>query len=272
MLFCQSLDTNLTVNQCAIRVVEVSETYQWNCVGKRSHTNDAFPLFGVNEERHVEFTLWMQGSLLYFCRNPAFTGCCISSFARTANPMRWDGTYVTYVWIFWAKHNNYLQNPEKISDDFSSEQAIWMTCGVTATARLKRLGFFEPNYLVTARGPKKKVGNSFCRFIMNPPIDGWCRVRHVDGINDRAKSVLVEKKGERHTWSYLVNTIVWLPRPILQLGWARSRSLELRAWDWLGFPESLPESAPFWKWETCLSSGIEVIWMCVRLFKWWLVL
>ena len=47
-----------------------------------------------------------------------------------------------------------------------------MTCGVTATARLKRLGFFEPNYLVTARGPKKKVGNSFCRFIMNPPIDG----------------------------------------------------------------------------------------------------
>lgn len=75
-----------------------------------------------------------------------------------------------------------------------------MSCGVTATARLKRLGSFEPNYLATARGPKKSVGNSSCRFITHPLIDGWCRVGNVDGINDRGKKDLswLRKNGEGH--------------------------------------------------------------------------
>ena len=50
------------------------------------------------------------------------------------------------------------------------------------------------------KGAKKTVGNSSCRFIMHPLIDGWCRVGNVDGINDRGKKDLswLRKNGEGH--------------------------------------------------------------------------
>lgn len=152
----------------------------------------------------------MQGSLLSF-RAGILLSPDVASLRLHELSTQWGGmglmSLILYVWIVWANHCMGTPSTCKINEYFRwffqwTGHMDHMSCGVTATARLKRLGSFEPNYLATARGPKKSVGNSSCRFITHPLIDGWCRVGNVDGINDRGKKDLswLRKMG-KGTWS-----------------------------------------------------------------------